>query len=145
MSSKQTAKRISKTRIRQAQDALAVLFPSVRCTVAPNGEPEIWVKDNAGYGFALTLGSGPAGVSATIRKFAGSSPVTVSGNDSPDMNCIPQLDAFEVSACVYRNDEYSQAHKAWYAVDVAGLRSKHPSERGITSPYIPFAEVSPNA
>ena len=133
-------KRISKTTIRHAQDALAILFPSVRCTVAPNGSDELWVKDNAGYGFSLRLSAGNAGVGTTIRKFAGAPAVTVTGNDWPDANPIQQVDAVEVSTCVYRNDAYAQAHKAWYAIDSAGLRGKHPSELGIESPYVPFED-----
>ncbi len=139
-------RRISKVTIRHAQEALALLFPTVRCTVAPNGSGEIWVKDNAGYGFALTLSAGPAGVGATMRKFTGAPPVTLSGNQSPNMDTLPTADMFEVSATVYRCDEYSQAHKAWYAIDAAGMKGKHPSELGMTSPYIAFgAEVKDNA
>ena len=111
-------KRFRAVTIRHAQDALALLFPTVKCTVAPNNQPEIWVKDSEGYGFALTLNSGKAGISATIRKFTGAPPVSVSGNTSPAMECIPMVDAFEVSACVYHNDAWSQAFKAWYASDL---------------------------
>ena len=136
-------RRISKVTIRHAQEALSILFPSVRCTVAPNGQPEIWVKDNAGYGFALTLSAGSAGVSATIHKFTGAPPVTITGNKAGEMGpLVPMVDMFEVSACVYRTDEYAQAHKAWYGIDSAGMRGKHPSELGMVSPYVPFAEVA---
>jgi len=112
-------KRFKAVTVRHAQDALAILFPTVKCTVAPNGVPEIWVKDSEGYGFALTLSSGKAGVSATIRKFPFSNPVSVSGNTAGEMACIPMVDAYEISACVYRSDEWSQKFKAWYASDLS--------------------------
>jgi hypothetical protein len=79
---------------------------------------------------------------ATIRKFTGANPVTPSGNKAGDCECLPQVDMFEVSACVYRNDEYSQAHKVWYGRDTVADVSKHPSELGIQPVYEGFAEVS---
>ena len=135
--------RLSKVTVCQAQEALALLFPSVTCTVAPNGSDELWVKDSAGYGFALKLSAGKAGVSATIHKFTGQPPVSVTGNQASEFECIPMVDAFEVTTTVYRSDAYSQAFKSWYAGNVeqnatAGTtpnRVKHPEELGLKPCY----------
>ena len=133
---RQTARgKLRKTTIRQAQDALSLLFPSVQCTVAPNGENEIWVKDEQGYGFALKLSAGNAGVGATIRKFVGSSPVSVTGNLVGDWEPIKMIDAVEVTTTVYRHDARSQAFKRWYAGDIdpdTKERVPHPDEVGKT-------------
>jgi hypothetical protein len=127
--------KLSKLTVRQAEEALALLFPNVRCIVAPNGSNEIWVKDAQGYGFALTLGSGKAGVSATIRKFTGAPAVSITGNKTGDMECLPQVDMFEVSATVYRIDEYSQQFKRWYGADVEQREQDTLAIVDATKPY----------
>lgn len=125
-------KKISKVTIRQAQDALKLLFPSVQFVVAPNGLPGLWVKDPAtGSGMRVSFSAGDAGVSVTLGKFAGCEPVTVTGNSAGEMEPLKQVDAFEVTACVYRTDEYSQAFKRWYGRDAAGEITQHPKELGL--------------
>jgi len=128
----------SKTTIRQAQDALTILFPSCKFTVAPNGQDEIWVKDAAGYGFSIRMSAAKAGIGVTLRKFAGASPLTATGNQHKTEAPIAQVDATEVSVTVYRNDEYSQQFKRWYSADSAGRATdatfRHPDEMGIIPP-----------
>lgn len=130
------SKRVGKVTIRKAQEALTTLFPTCRFTVAPNGLPSLWVKDEHGYGMYVSFSSGKAGVSATIGKFAGSPPITITGNKSATADPIQQTDAMEVTCTVYRDDMYSRQFKRWYGADAIGRKDvKHPDELAMVPTY----------
>lgn len=130
--------RITNARIKHAMETLEAIFPGVKFSVpnrarAKDPIDELWVKDALSFGMAVRFGRGKAGISCTVRKFTGGQPITLTGNDSPDMRVIQQIDAFEATSTVYYPDEYSRAFKAWYGDPRKDL--EHPSKRGIKPFY----------
>lgn len=92
-------------------------FSGVKMTLWPNGEQgEIWFSDGR-QGFAISVGKGKAGLGLRVHRFAGTPPLTVSGNRAGDYEVLPQVDAQEVSITQYFGDERSQWFKRWCGLD----------------------------
>lgn len=104
---------------RQLADGVLQYFKGVKMTLWPNDEQsEIWFADDKGrVGFAITVSGGSRGLSLRVRRFAGSGPLTTTGNLAPDSAVMPQVDAEEVSITMYYHDAKSQAFKRWYGLD----------------------------
>lgn len=89
----------------------------VSVTLWPNGEREIWLRDDNGRGgVRITASRGPVGMGIRISKFVGTGPLTVRayGDDYSDATNAPSFDAREIDMVFYDQTEKAQAFKRWY-------------------------------
>lgn len=103
-------------------DDPTTLFPGCKVVLYPNGQPEIWIEPTggSGYGFKITAGNGPAGVSVRVDPMGiGGPAMHLHGNLEGDWAVYPpkgtEAPAFRTADFVrYHNTDYARAHKAWY-------------------------------
>jgi len=121
------------TRLTQKQAANIVrdpgsVFEGARVHLENNyGRLEIVVHDDRGPSFRVSISKGPAGIGASIQHCAGSGPLSISGNTFKDWEPLPRdIEAFEIDAMIYAQDDYSQDFKHWYH---AKDRAVNPPER----------------
>jgi hypothetical protein len=89
----------------------------------PNGQNEIWFKDEYGRHFTVVASSGPAGFSVTVKAGFNAS-ATLLGAKYPGYECFDEDDVKEVTLCQYNQDEASQAFKAWYLADASNKETR---------------------
>jgi hypothetical protein len=89
----------------------------------PNGQNEIWFKDEYGRHFTVVASSGPAGFSVTVKAGFNAS-ATLLGAKYPGYECFDEDDVKEVTLCQYNQDEASQTFKAWYLADASNKENR---------------------
>lgn len=108
---------------RQAQFAKLAdtnTYNGITVRLFPNGEErEIWISDGY-HSISVVPSKGSAGLSLTVSRHAGTAPLTINGNKDAKSNweCIPQIDAEQITLTQYNWDDRSQAHKQWYGLHV---------------------------
>jgi len=97
------------------------LFPGVKVTLFPNGEPEIWLDMGEGRGFRVTAANGPAAAGITVESLHGVVPTDVAGAgaDYRPEPCNDGLVRPRIEVLQYRPDPWSQAFRAWVRGEAA--------------------------
>lgn len=100
------------------RDPSALFGPNTETVLFPNGENEIWLKDDRGFGVRITASRGDAGFGVTVQKFVGGTPLTLNGNTAKDWEPYAGPDMQEVTITQYLGDERSQQFKRWYRDEI---------------------------
>jgi hypothetical protein len=102
------------------------LFPGVKVTLFPNGEPEIWLDMGGNRGFRITAADGPAAAAVTVESLHGVVPTDVAGAgaDYRPQPCNDGLVRPRVEVLQYKPDDWSQTFRAWVRGEAANPGDK---------------------
>lgn len=112
-------RRRTKTAYAALFDNPKALFPSCETILFPNGEAQIWFRDDSNSKLLLRVSAslGPAGLSVTIQRSTCGLPLTISGNVGRDYAPLVVDDVREITVTQYRDTPAAQAFKRWYQSD----------------------------
>lgn len=118
----------TKKRYAELHDNPQALFEGVETIVFPNGENEIWFKDDRGHGFKVVASRGPAGLGLRVSRFVGGAPIHARLFDKDyAMGRFPE--AIEAELTQYNPTDHARDFAAWYDADAAGREGKHPEAK----------------